>query len=167
MDHDQSVDEFLRSIDEDYGYCKAIDELVPHANDGNERATSWIIGMMGFDDWGVRICAMSALGDIGNEQAVGALIEVIKDTVNGEDELVGAAISELGRIGDERAVEPIIEVMKTHWGWSEVGPMAETVLKEALDWELNDDVRDMVKSALAEKRPTFPTSSGPIPRRPW
>ena len=60
-------------------------------------------------DPSVRYAIASALGEIGNEQAVKPLIAALKDQ---DWQVRRCIVTALAKIGDERAVEPLIEALK-------------------------------------------------------
>ena len=62
-------------------------------------------------EWQVRYTAVTTLGEIGHNKALGPLVEVM---FGGEDEEIRAwAAWSLGEIADERAIEPLQRAYKT------------------------------------------------------
>jgi HEAT repeat protein len=71
----------------------------------NEDISGLIEALNYEDDHNIRLAAASALGRIGDSQAVDPLIESLDD----RQEVKEVAVLSLGEIGDSRAVDPLIE----------------------------------------------------------
>ena len=78
------------------------------------------------DEWvNVRIYAVTSLGKLGDEEAVPALIEVLKNSQENELVRAGAAAA-LGVLRDSRALLPLREIIMNA---EELGELEDTALK--------------------------------------
>jgi HEAT repeat protein len=126
-----------------------------------EPLTKVLVGKTTVDRWGktvdrgkrsARLNAAEALGKIGNERAVEALIKAVED--DPDDVVQWIAIEALGKIGDTRAVEPLIEALEK-WDMTKrmaaaeaLGKIGDTRAVEPLIKVLSDSNQDVRKSAV-------------------
>jgi HEAT repeat protein len=98
--------------------------------------------------------AVDYLGDIGDPEAVPALIEALNDPV-----ISWLAAESLGKIGDKRAVGPLVAVLNSNEKWvrrnaaTALGQIRDPAAFEALSSLLTDkkhDVREAAVKALGQ-----------------
>jgi len=77
----------------------------------SERACDLAQKSLKDDDYRVRLAAVTSLGEIGQSDALNALVEVM--FCEDEEEVRAWAAWSLGEIGDPRAIEPLMKAYKT------------------------------------------------------
>ena len=103
--------------------------------------------------WNVRVCAVKALGDIGDARAVEPLIVILKRKYEDRD-VREEAIRALGRIGDLRAVKPLLN--ETEWmsylitieKWDELVKIGKPAVKPLIGVSEHEDTD--VRACAAE-----------------
>ena len=76
-----------------------------------EKACDMALPFLKDRDWQVRYTAVTSLGEIGHNNALSALVELM---LGEDDEEIRAwAAWSLGEIGDKRAIEPLRQAYKT------------------------------------------------------
>ena len=147
-----------------------IEVFQPHKEYGEifwrrvEPLTKVLVGKTTAHQWGktvdrgkrsARLNAAEALGKIGNERAVEALIKAVEN--DPDDVVQWFAIEALGKIGDTRAVEPLIEALKK-WDMTKrmaaaeaLGKIGDTRAIEPLIKVLSDSYVDRLDVAGERK----------------
>lgn len=111
---------------------------------------SWVIveyllKMLRSEDKNLRMNAAIALGRIGNESDVGALIETLKDI---SPKVRSAAATALGMIGDDRAIEPLLTLLK-----DDNTKVRRAALEALNDLNINEKHIDVIKICLRDQDP--------------
>ncbi|RMG60856.1 MAG: HEAT repeat domain-containing protein, partial [Deltaproteobacteria bacterium] len=90
--------------------------------------------------WKERAMAAEALGRIGSARAVPALLEVVRDRKDEDEEVRGVALRALGRIRDERAIPFLIEALGDEESWipPRVAEIIHAFGREAVPYLVNE-----------------------------
>lgn len=81
------------------------------------KAIEYLINLLNDKDFGVRIWAVKALGDIRNPVALGPLIELLGKIDKNDFSLRSSTVKAIGKIGGSKAVSPLMEALNDKFDW--------------------------------------------------
>ena len=138
--------------DEDENVRRSAIEILNQTRD--ERAVAHLIAATKDKDWWVRERAADALGDIGNSEAMPALIEMLA----ADDKSVPAALRALAKVGDERIVHKLMPFTKHEE--NEVRIEAIKTLSMVTSEQTTEDVKARITASAKGRDETVKQAAG-------
>lgn len=129
---------FIKSEDAPYASIRLLGEFK------DQRGLPILIDTIKNKKTSVRSIAIDAIGDLGNKEAVGILLEILVDP----KEYAGTrdhAARALGRLGDKKAVGPLIDVLKNKMENKDVRIGAAVALGNIRDKRAVEPLIDVLK----------------------